>query len=538
MDNNNNDSQTSLFEESMEENNNSNKTPEIKMEKKNEEPKEVVTPKETKEPKVEPKVKEEPKTAVGKDVNTSATATPRPRAKAKPKAEKKVDEIVDEKKVIEIVDEASDKFGEILDVVPDENKTNKEEDNESSPFKEMPDINVTDVTPIEKIKSVSDNNKKEVKEIVIPQTMVDISVADKNVAKTFGEFADEVDDLLEECKVILTIPNDDTGKLAKDIGIKANKLIKKIEKHKNDANRPLKAREDANRDYCKKFVKPLGSEVDRIKNILTAFELQKERKRQADLKKIEEEKKEGEKKKEQQIERANTIKKQISTIRTISLDKLSKCTDKASLDELTTQLKGWKPKQTLFQEFLDDTKKMVKEVLKTIEEKYKLLDENGKLPTEEKSDQPQGFEVEKETNPEMSEETETEEIQAQEKLITLLSKLEIEKVIDVAQGYVEVYGTAVIAYENKDKIINELSQSKVLDEKEEELASNSMKNMRTEHKFEITDATKVPKEFLMVDEKKIKSAITDNRKILIKDINSFKIEGVKITSEQKVILRD
>ncbi len=64
-----------------------------------------------------------------------------------------------------------------------------------------------------------------------------------------------------------------------------------------------------------------------------------------------------------------------------------------------------------------------------------------------------------------------------------------------------------------------------------------MKNQRVDYIFDIIDENSVPREYLCVDESKVKKAIQENRALLEKDINGFKIDGIKISSKVQTVLK-
>ena len=102
---------------------------------------------------------------------------------------------------------------------------------------------------------------------------------------------------------------------------------------------------------------------------------------------------------------------------------------------------------------------------------------------------------------------------------------------------VEKYGSAIIAAEKREELILDYQNSLVEKAKEEEVASEKVKNVRVDYLFEITDENLIPREYLCVDEAKIKKAIQANRESLQKDIKNFSIKGTIIFPKNSTILK-
>ena len=101
----------------------------------------------------------------------------------------------------------------------------------------------------------------------------------------------------------------------------------------------------------------------------------------------------------------------------------------------------------------------------------------------------------------------------------------------------DFYGSYVEVEKNLETILAKELGVVQRNDKINNLVGDKVKNQRKEVKFKIVDANKIPREYLKVDETKIRATMGENRNGLKEDIHSFKIEGVEFYIESTTVLK-
>ena len=297
---------------------------------------------------------------------------------------------------------------------------------------------------------------------------------------------------------------------------------------------------------------PLKKEVERLKNAVGLYETEKERKRLEEEKRLAKEKAEKEAAILAEQQRVAKVRQNISDISTNGIAGLDKCNTLDELNAFSTKVKSAVLKEEFYKEYFQEAKDKMAELVTLIEQRRPLLEEIEKAKKEaellegeqkaaaekamaEKLEAEKVANEEKRKNEEL--ERENKEMTAKQELFSLFASLGIKKVSDYVNVVVEKHGSAIIAAEKREELISDYQNSLVEKAKEEEATSEKVKNVRVDYLFEITDENLIPREYLCVDEAKIKKAIQANREILQKDINGYKIAGVMIFPKNSTILK-
>ena len=416
------------------------------------------------------------------------------------------------------------------------------------------------------IPAIEKAEKAPEKPVVEKQAVETVSVIAAVQPVSFDIQKAKVTEILNKLTIITSIASDETSKLATQLGAEAKKVVKQVKDYITEVNKPHKEEIENNTTKGKEIYTPLDNDITRISNLITLYALEKEKQRQAELEKIRlaEEKKKAEEKAEK--DRVDKIKAQLEKLKKQANDKSAMCTTSDAVTEVLTAFENWSPNPDFYQEFIDEATELKASCLLTINNRLTILQDQEKNAAKQKELEEKSAKLgkkekalkEKEIkdtqdalakkaqdeqtriateNKQKAVQEQFEEMTAKEDLLKLGSKLEIIKVLDWTDKMVERFGSAKQAMANSKVIVAEITESVVTEQKVTELKSDKMKNMRTDFIIEVINPDLVPREYLCPDEKKIKEAVTNNRKILLKDLSSFTIAGVQITTSVKAIIK-
>lgn len=392
---------------------------------------------------------------------------------------------------------------------------------------------------------------KEVKALEIPANLV--KAEETNPLAYVNEYKALADDILVLSKKIITPKDDEENSNARDYGKRLSKILKDAEEERKSVNSPWQEKIDQNNEMAKMVIsEPLKKEIERLKNAVGLYETEKERKRLEEEKRLAKEKAEREAAILAEQQRVAKVRQNISDITTNGIAGLEKCNTLDELNSFSNKVKSAVLKEEFYKEYLQEAKDKINDLLTLIEQRRPLLEdierakkEAEKLEGEQKAAAEKAMaeklaaqklvDEEKRKNEEL--ERENKEMTAKQELFTLFASLGIKKVSDYVNTVIEKYGSAIIAAEKREELISDYQNSLVEKAKEEEIASEKMKNVRVDYLFEVTDENLIPREYLCVDEAKIKKAIQANREALQKDISNFKIAGCMIFPKNSTILK-
>lgn len=395
---------------------------------------------------------------------------------------------------------------------------------------------------------------KEVKALEIPSSLeIKVEEANQNPLAYIDEFKVLADEVLILSKKIITPKDDSENTDARDYAKRLSKIMKDADTERKLKNNPWEEKIDQNNDLAKMVIsEPLKKEVERLKNAVGLYETEKERKRLEEEKRLAKEKAEKEAAILAEQQRVAKVRQNISDISTNGIAGLDKCNTLDELNIFSNKVKSYVLKEEFYKECLEEAKGKVDELLTLIEQRRPLLEEIEKAKKEaelldgeqkaaaekamaEKLEAEKVANEEKRKNEEL--ERENKEMTAKQELFSLFASLGIKKVSDYVNVVVEKYGSAIIAAEKREELISDYQNSLVEKAKEEEATSEKVKNVRVDYLFEITDENLIPREYLCVDEAKIKKAIQANREALQKDIKNFSIKGTIIFPKNSTILK-
>ncbi len=440
-------------------------------------------------------------------------------------------------------DDVNNLFSNGFEIEGEENKNEKNDDNDDdkSPFIEDEKEEVSETKNIKTIEPVEVSN-----EFI------------KDVDTTFNvfDFEKQSKELLLLSNKLSLINDDDDNVTARDLAKQMTTLKNKIEEARKEANKPDQKRIDDRMDSAKKITEPLNKEVDRLKQSITFYENEKEKKRLAEKKRLEDEIKEKEEKEKKERERVQNIRKEIDRLRIDGQAKVNACNTIKEVNDFELKLKGWKLKPEFFAEFIEEAEGLKNEINELLSKRKPLIEE-----IEKKNEEAAKLEGDKKIQAEKEAEAKKKELEAQNKLreeeqrnkdlqeqnmelaarqelVVLVASFGIKNNIEeYMNGITAKYGNCRLAMANREKLIDDYKQHLQDKVKMDAIDSEKVKNVRLTFEFTIVDESLIPREFLSIDEQKIRKYITEKRKELEKDANSVKIEGLIIYPKNTAIVK-
>lgn len=388
-----------------------------------------------------------------------------------------------------------------------------------------------------KIKAQPDHNKKVVTETIAPLKTED-SIG-------MNEFSVKVGGLINLSSAIKVIENDIENNNALEVAKDLNKLDKQIDECRKLLNKPLDTAIKSNNALAKKISTPLTEEIERLKKQITTYQAEKERKRIAEAKKIQDEKEASERLKQAEIDRVARIKGAIERMDIDLSGKIESVKNTTDLDEISSKLKAWQPREDYYQEFMPNVKELVVSLDQKIKARYGVIKElekalakgDAKKLAEVSSTLKEIKKQEDVVKQEKQSDNELTDFQARQQLISLFSSVGVEDVAANVERVIKMYGSAQYALLKKDDLILAYQNESESNKTESTVKESGMKSQRVDFTFEVIDKSKLPLEFLKVDEVAIRAAIKEKRQVLIEDEKGFTIDGVKIKKELTTVLR-
>lgn len=436
-------------------------------------------------------------------------------------------------------DDVNSLFNQGFEIEGQENE--KKEDNEESPFGE-PTVIETKVEKTKVIEPVAELSNEFVNDI----------------DKTFNvfDFEKQSSELFSLSKKLSLIKDDEDNQAARDLAKQMTTLKNKIEEARKEANKPDQQRIDGRMESAKKITEPLTKELDRLKQCVSFYESEKERKRLEEKKKLEDEIKAKEEKEKKERERVQKIRSEIDRLRTDGQAKVNACNTLKEVNDLEVKLKGWKLKPEFFAEFIEEAEGLKNEISELLSQRKPLIEEIEKNNLEaEKLKGDKKLQAEKEAEAKKKEleaqnklqeeeqrnkqlQEQNMELAAKQELIVLVASFGMSRgVEEYMENVIAKYGNCRLAMEQRDKLVDDYREHLSNKTKMDAIDSEKVKNVRLTFEFSIIDEDLIPREFLSVDEAKIRKALVDNRKKLEEDVNGYKIDGLLIYPKKSIIVK-
>ena len=353
----------------------------------------------------------------------------------------------------------------------------------------------------------------------------------------------------------LEVTDEVSNTVAVDIATKANKLVKTLETKYKELAQPLQKEVAVYMGIKKKLSEPIESAILETKQKITAWTQEQERLRKLELQRQEEAKRKEEQDRENERQRVLKIRTQIDLFKTKSAEKINAIEDLTALDAFVKELKAWSPKQEFYQEFFTELESEMKAAMNLAEGRRPLIEQMEKqkalaASANKKAAAAAAKEQEalrakmelKRKNDELEAEKkrqQAEELEAANKIAVRNTMNALGWPADRVDGIMaDIFHT----YQNYTNAMAQIEKVKVFYTDKLRLYNDGLRtvaakatNQRVNWKFRIADATKVPREYLMVDEAKIKAALTTMKDEV--KAGTFSISGVEFYDEASTVLK-
>ena len=218
---------------------------------------------------------------------------------------------------------------------------------------------------------------------------IDLQIKPVEDIKGFSLYKIKAQAQIQLCKKIELVLDEDANTLAREVAKQADTLAKEVNKFKIDLNKPLDEQKKVNGELASEIITPLENETNRLKALINSFETEKEKRRQAEIKRLEEERKKKEEEERLEAERVRSIKQNISKIENEYGTYIQNAKTVQQLILAIQKLGDWQPKQAVFQEYYQNVKDIVKQLIEkaqsripTIQELENLAKERERLAAE------------------------------------------------------------------------------------------------------------------------------------------------------------
>lgn len=264
-------------------------------------------------------------------------------------------------------------------------------------------------------------------------------------------------------------------------------------------------------NYAKELKLPLQAAITEGKQAILIFEQEKERKRLAELKKLEDERREKQEAERKEAARLESLKNKLVQFENRSASAINGTKTLEDLATVENSLKMFSVSESTFQEFSADAQEIKTKMISKVEEHRQYLTE--KIAQEKEAARLNGI-AKEQKELELKQKEEARKLQEEKENIENEKKqLAIQKADEDA------------AFQRKIQADREENERK---EKEKQLEEDKSKNLRKDWDFEIVNSALVPREFLTVDETMIRNAVKKGIR---------EIAGVRIFQHEKVVLR-
>jgi hypothetical protein len=343
--------------------------------------------------------------------------------------------------------------------------------------------------------------------------------------------------------------------VAVDVATKANKLVKAIEARRKELSDPLEKQKKVLISIEKKLAGPLEEAVAAVKKKITDWTQEQERLRKVELQRQEDARKKEEQDRENERLRVLNIRNKITEFKDKSSQKVNAIEDLSGLEAFIKEINAWKPKSEFYQEFFTEIESEIKSAISLAEGRRTLIEEMEKqkvaAASANKKAAAAAAEKQKALQAQMELKRKNDELEAEKKReqaaqLEAANKIAIRNTVEAlgwpADRVDGVMADIIYTYQSFTNAMAQIEKLKVSLSEKLKLHNDSLRtvaskatNQRVNWKFRILDATQVPREYLMVDEAKIKAAMTTMKEEV--KTGKFNIAGVEFYDEASTVLK-
>lgn len=301
---------------------------------------------------------------------------------------------------------------------------------------------------------------------------------------------------------------------SREVATAANRVVKMIEDRRVELVAPhLKAQRDINA-YAKQLTGEVNGEITRVKGLLGTFEAEKEKKRLEEVRRVEAERRAREEAERKERERVDGHKNKLAEMERKGMEVIGRALNADKLQALldTTREQDLSAK---FEEFADEYRRIKSSLLELAEQRVTFLREQERQRLE--AERLEGA-ARRQKEEQIHLERERQRIASEKERLTR-GGATLARFATLRQESEEA--TTLAAAEDEDRLA--------------ELEADRAKNLRKTWQFEVLDESAVPVEFRVVDEKRIRTAIQENKAQL--ERGAYSIPGVRIYQHEAVVLR-
>ena len=296
----------------------------------------------------------------------------------------------------------------------------------------------------------------------------------------------------------------DAKKLAKE----AAAIVKLIDERRTELVAPhLTAQREINA-YAKEITEGLDSALKGFRAQILSFEQEQERKRQAELKRLDDERREKELAEQRERERISELKTRLNTLEAFNLKWLHTAKEPQDFTSIIERIEAIVPSE--FEEFAAEAESLKERLINSTTERWAVV--KAQLAQEEEAKKLDG-EAKRQAEERIALEKQAEELRQREERIAA----------DKAEQEREEKARAEQAEIDKQREADEAARIA-----EQAALSQKSGSISKRWVFRVEDKTKVPISLLTVDEKAVKEAIKQGTR---------SIPGIVIYQEEGLVLR-
>lgn len=295
---------------------------------------------------------------------------------------------------------------------------------------------------------------------------------------------------------------------AKKLAKEAAGLVKLIDDRRKELVEPHLTAQKSINAYAKEITEGLDTSLKGFRAQILSFEQEEERKRQAELKRLDDERKEREEAERKDRERISKHKTALNAIETWSLQNLHKVREPQQFTQIIESIERIVPED--YEEFATEAESLKERLIISTTERWEVV--KAQLAQEEAARQLDG-EAKRQAEERIALDKAAEDIRQREERIAA-DKADEEREAKAREEQAEIDRKAA-----EDEAAR-IAEQTALSQKSSSISKRWV--------FKVEDTNVVPRQFLVVDEKAVKEFIKQGGRV---------IPGIRIYQEEGLVLR-
>lgn len=334
------------------------------------------------------------------------------------------------------------------------------------------------------------------------------------IPQRFSSAVAEVSAAKSALEAIDLVEADEDAMDARTVAMSAATVVRAIEEKRKELIRPhLDAQKSIN--DCAKLLKDgVEGEIQRVKKLVGHYEAEKERVRQAKLRRLEAQRKKREAEERAELERVEKIKNRLASLERSAGRIVTSATDADQLEQLIADSREH-DLSAEFDEFASEYVRIKESMLEMAEERVAFLREQARQ--KEEADRLEGA---------ARRQKEEEIRQAKERQRIVAEKERQQREAESIRRRQD---------EARQREAGRAARVDVEEERLKKLEADRVKNLRKTWAFEVVDEAAVPPEYKSIDAPKVNAAIRANKAALA--AGKYSIPGIRIYADNTVVLK-